>query len=43
MGADEFSLKPCSLIASSGNQFVTLYLIPALAVVFFGRRLFGKK
>ena len=34
MGADELSTEPCSTIASSGNQFLTLYLIPALALVF---------
>ena len=38
MGADEFSAEPCSVIASSGNQFLALYLIPVLALVFFGRR-----
>ena len=38
MGADEFSTEPCSVIASSGNQFLTLYLIPAVALIFFSRR-----
>ena len=38
MGADEFSTESCSVIASSGNQFIAIYLIPALALIFFGRR-----
>jgi len=39
MGADEYSTtEPCSVIASSGNQFLAFYLIPALALIFFGRR-----
>ena len=38
MGADEFSTEHCSVIASSGNQFVALYLVPALALIFFSRR-----
>ena len=38
MGADEFSAEPCSVIASSGGQFFTLYLIPILTFVFFSRR-----
>ena len=38
MGADEFSTEPCSVIASSGNQFLAFYLIQALALVFFRRR-----
>ena len=38
MGADEFSTEPCSVIASSGNQFLALYMIPALALIFFSRR-----
>ena len=38
MGADEFSTEPCSVIASSGNQFAIFYLIPALALIFFSRR-----
>lgn len=40
MGADEFSTEPCSAIASTGNQFLLLYLIPALALIFFTRRFF---
>ena len=38
MGADEFSTEPCSVIASTGNQFLALYLIPAFALIFFSRR-----
>jgi len=38
MGADEFSTEPCSVIASSGNQFLVLYLLPGLALIFFSRR-----
>ena len=38
MGADEFSTEPCSVIASSGNQFVALYMIPVLALIFLRRR-----
>ena len=38
MGADEFSTGPCSVIASSGNQFLAIYLIPAVALLFFSRR-----
>ena len=38
MGADEFSTEPCSVIASSGNQFVAFYLFPVLAFIFFRRR-----
>ena len=38
MGADEFSTEPCSLIASSGNQFIAFYLLPVLAFIFFSRR-----
>ncbi len=38
MGADEFSAEPCSTIASSGNQFVVFYLLPAMALIFFSRR-----
>ena len=38
MGADEFSTEPCSVIASSGGQFFTLYLIPVLALIFLSRR-----
>ena len=43
MGADEFSTEPCSVIASSGGQFCTLYLIPILAFVFWRRRRMIKK
>ena len=43
MGADEFSTEPCSVIASSGGQFFTLYLIPVLAFIFLGRRRMIKK
>ncbi len=39
MGADEFSTEPCSVIASSGNQFFAFYLIPALALIFFSRKI----
>ena len=38
MGADEFSTEPCSVIASSGRQFFTLYLLPALALIIIKRR-----
>ena len=38
MGADEFSTEPCSVIASTGNQFMALYMIPALALIIFRRR-----
>ena len=38
MGSDEFSTEPCSTIASSGNQFLALYLIPALALIVLSRR-----
>ena len=38
MGADELSTEPCSILASSGRQFLLLYLVPALAVFFFSRR-----
>ena len=44
IGADEFSTEPCSVIASSGNQFVAFYLFPALAIIFFiSRRFFYGK
>jgi len=39
MGADEFSTEPCSVIASSGSQFLALYLIPALALILIRRRI----
>lgn len=42
MGTDEFSTEPCSVIASSGNQFIILYLIPALTFIFFRWR-FSKR
>jgi len=38
MGADEFSTEPCSVIASSGNQFLAFYLFPALMLIYFRRR-----
>ena len=38
MGADEFSTEPCSVIASSGNQFMGLYMIPVLALILLRRR-----
>ena len=43
MGADEFSTEPCSVIASSGGQFLALYLIPVLAFFFLSRRWMTKK
>ena len=42
MGADEFSAEPCSVIASSGNQFLVLYLLPGIALIFFSRRFFRR-
>ena len=38
IGADEYSTEPCSTIAASGDQFIVLYLIPALALIIFSRR-----
>ena len=38
MGADEFSTEPCSMFASTGNQFMALYLIPSLALLFLRRK-----
>ena len=41
MGADEYSTEeplPCSMLASSGNQFMALYMIPVLALIFLRRR-----
>ena len=43
MGADEFSTEPCSVIATSGKQFMALYLIPVLAIVFLSRRRMSKE
>ena len=43
IGADEFSTEPCSVIASSGNQFAAFYLLPALAFIFFSRRFLSRK
>ena len=43
MGADEFSTEPCSVIASSGGQFFTLFLIPVLALIFLSRSWMIKK
>lgn len=41
MGADEYSTEaplPCSIVASSGNQFMALFLIPVLALILLRRR-----
>ena len=41
MGADEYSTEeplPCSVIASSGNQFMAFYMIPVLALILLSRR-----
>ena len=38
IGADELSTEPCSTIASSGNQFLGLYLIPVLGALLLSRR-----
>jgi len=39
MGADEFSLAPsCSTIVTSGNQFMALFMIPVLALIFLRLR-----
>lgn len=41
MGADEYSTEdplPCSIVASSGNQFMALFMIPVLALIFLRRR-----
>ncbi len=39
MGADEYSLMPsCSTIAATGNQFMALFMIPVLALIFLRQR-----
>ena len=46
IGADEYSTQeplPCSVLASSGNQFMALYMIPVLAFILLRRRRMIKK
>ena len=42
MGSDEFSTESCSVLASTGNQFVAICLIPPLVLIFYVRRVLTK-